>query len=214
MSGAREAEGVTRRLLAHASLPDRYNRQTLFSGIGPEGQKSICAATAVVAGCGALGSAIANALARAGVGSLRIIDRDFVEESNLHRQALFDEQDCREHLPKAAAAERKLKLINSTIAVTGLVTDLNPANVEELLAGADVVVDGTDNFETRFVLNDACVKHGIPWVYGGAVGSAGMLHDHPPRPNALLALRFRCPRRRTARRQPATPRASLELCPE
>ena len=103
---------------APKASPDRYSRQTLFSGIGPEGQRRICASTAVVAGCGALGSVIANALARAGVGNLRIIDRDFVEESNLHRQVLFDEQDCREHLPKAAAAERKLKAINSAIAIS------------------------------------------------------------------------------------------------
>jgi molybdopterin/thiamine biosynthesis adenylyltransferase len=174
-------------------IPDRYNRQTLFSGIGPEGQQRICAATAVIAGCGALGSVIANALARAGVGHLRIIDRDFVEESNLHRQALFDEQDCREHMPKAAAAERRLKLINSTIAITGLVTDINPANAEDLLQGADVVVDGTDNFETRFVLNDACVKHGTPWVYGGAVGSSGMLLTIIPGQTPCLRCVFEVP---------------------
>ena len=173
--------------------PDRYSRQILFSGIGPEGQRRICAATAVVAGCGALGSVIANALARAGVGNLRIIDRDFVEESNLHRQVLFDEQDCREHMPKAAAAERKLKLINSAIAVAGLVTDIKPANVEELLRGADVVVDGTDNFETRFLLNDACVKHGIPWVYGGAVGSSGMLMTIIPGQTPCLRCVFDVP---------------------
>jgi molybdopterin/thiamine biosynthesis adenylyltransferase len=172
---------------------DRYNRQTLFSAIGPQGQKNICAATAVVAGCGALGSVIANALARAGVGNLRLIDRDFVEESNLHRQVLFDEQDCREHMPKAAAAERKLKLINSAVNVTALVTDIHPANVEELLQGAGVVVDGTDNFETRFVLNDACVKHGIPWVYGGAVGSAGMTMTILPGQTPCLRCVFSAP---------------------
>ena len=153
---------------------DRYNRQVLLPFIGEEGQKKICASTAVVAGCGALGTVIANLLARAGVGTLRIIDRDFIEESNLQRQVLFDEQDCRENMPKAAAAERKAKQINSTINITGQVTDINPANVEEIIKGADVVVDGADNFETRFVLNDACVKHNIPWVYGAAVGSTGM----------------------------------------
>jgi len=178
---------------ALSAAPGRYSRQTLFSGIGPEGQKRICAATAVVAGCGALGSVIANALARAGVGRLRIIDRDFVEESNLHRQALFDEQDCREHLPKAAAAERKLRLINSTIAVSALIADINPANAEELLEGADVVVDGTDNFETRFVINDVCVKHGIPWVYGGAVGSSGMLMTIVPGQTPCLRCVFEVP---------------------
>ncbi|MFH0938975.1 MAG: ThiF family adenylyltransferase [Planctomycetota bacterium] len=155
-------------------LPDRYNRQTLIQQIGEDGQKKICNATAVVAGCGALGSVIANTLARAGVGRLIILDRDFVEESNLQRQALFDEQDCRENLPKAVAAERKLKQINSQIQITGLVVDINSTNVEELIAGADVIVDGADNFETRFVLNDACVKHNLPWVYGAAVGTTGM----------------------------------------
>lgn len=153
---------------------DRYNRQVLLPFIGEEGQKKICASTVVVAGCGALGTVIANILARAGVGNLRIIDRDFIEESNLQRQVLFDEQDCRENMPKAAAAERKIRQINSTINVTGLVTDINPTNVEELIKGADVVVDGADNFETRFVINDACVKHNIPWIYGAAVGSTGL----------------------------------------
>jgi molybdopterin-synthase adenylyltransferase len=153
---------------------DRYNRQILLPFMGAEGQKRICASTAVVAGCGALGSTICNVLARAGVGHLRVIDRDFVEESNLHRQVLFDEDDCRASLPKAAAAERKLRETNSTIAVTGSVVDINPANVEELIKGADVVVDGTDNFETRFLINDACVKHGIPWIYGAAVGETGL----------------------------------------
>lgn len=153
---------------------DRYNRQILLPFIGEEGQKKICNSTAVIAGCGALGTVIANVLARAGVGTLRVIDRDFVEQSNLQRQVLFDEQDVRENMPKAAAAERKLKLINSDIKIEGIVTDINFANVEELIKGADVVVDGADNFETRFVINDACVKHNIPWVYGAAVGSTGM----------------------------------------
>ncbi len=121
---------------------DRYNRQVLLPFIGEEGQKKICAATAVVAGCGALGSVIANVLARAGVGNLRIIDRDYIEESNLQRQVLFDEQDCRENMPKAAAAERKIRQINAGINVRAFVTDINPANVEELIKGADVVVDG------------------------------------------------------------------------
>jgi adenylyltransferase/sulfurtransferase len=154
--------------------PDRYNRQVLLSFIGAEGQKRIGGSTVVVVGCGALGTVAAGLLARAGVGDLRVIDRDYIELSNLQRQALFDEQDCRENLPKAAAAERKLRQINSDIKISGLVTDLNPANAEQLLGGATVVVDGADNFETRFVINDACVKLGIPWVYGAAVGSTGM----------------------------------------
>lgn len=153
---------------------ERYNRQILLPFIGQEGQKKISESTAVVAGCGALGTVIANVLARAGVGKLRIIDRDFIEKSNLQRQVLFDEKDCAENLPKAAAAERKCRQINSEIEIEGIVTDINPANVEELIKGATVVVDGADNFETRFVLNDACVKHKIPWVYGAAVGSLGL----------------------------------------
>lgn len=153
---------------------ERYNRQVLLPFIGEEGQRRIAGSTVVVVGCGALGSTAANLLARAGVGRLRIVDRDFLEESNLQRQVLFDEQDVRDNLPKAVAAERKLKAINSTIQIEGLVTDFTPVNAESLLAGATVVVDGTDNFETRFVLNDACVKLGLPWIYGGAVGSTGM----------------------------------------
>jgi adenylyltransferase/sulfurtransferase len=153
---------------------ERYNRQILLEFIGEEGQRRIGASTVVVAGCGALGSTAANVLARAGVGCLRIVDRDFVEEVNLQRQMLFDEQDVRECLPKAVAAERKLRQINSTIRTEGQVADINPSNVEKLIAGATVVVDGTDNFETRFLINDACVKHAIPWIYGGAVGATGM----------------------------------------
>lgn len=153
---------------------DRYNRQMLLPFIGEEGQKKLASATAVVAGCGALGTVIANCLARSGVGYIKVVDRDFVELSNLQRQVLFDEQDVRENMPKAAAAERKLKLINADIKIEGIVTDINPANVEDLIKGADVVVDGADNFETRFVINDACVKHNIPWVYGAAVGTTGM----------------------------------------
>lgn len=157
-----------------AEILERYNRQVLLPFIGEEGQRKIGESTAVVAGCGALGTVIANVLGRAGVGHIRIVDRDFIEESNLQRQVLFDEQDCRENLPKAVAAARKLKSINSTINIEGLVTDINPGNIEELIKDATVVVDGADNFETRYVINDACVKHGIPWVYGAAVGSVGL----------------------------------------
>jgi molybdopterin/thiamine biosynthesis adenylyltransferase len=153
---------------------ERYARQILVPFVGEEGQRRIVASRVVLIGCGALGTAIANILARAGVGHLRIVDRDFVEESNLQRQVLFDEQDARECLPKAVAAERKLRGINSTIQIEGLVADVEPGNIEELVRGATVVVDGTDNFETRFLINEACVKLGLPWVYGGAVGSAGM----------------------------------------
>ncbi|MFQ5817471.1 MAG: ThiF family adenylyltransferase [Terriglobia bacterium] len=153
---------------------EKYSRQVLFAGIGEAGQRRLAAARVVLVGCGALGSAQANALVRAGVGYLRVVDRDFVEESNLQRQMLFDEQDAREALPKAVAAERKLKAINSAVRVEGIVADVVPDNVEELLAGADILLDGTDNFETRFLLNDAAVKQDLAWVYGAVVGSYGI----------------------------------------
>lgn len=152
----------------------RYSRQVLFDGIGEPGQRRLIDARVVCIGCGALGTVIANTLARAGVGHLTIVDRDFVEESNLQRQVLFDEDDVKDALPKAVAAERKLRKINSAISVTGIVSDVNHTNIESLIAGADLVMDGADNFETRFLLNDACVKHGIPWVYGACVSSYGL----------------------------------------
>jgi len=146
----------------------------LFSGIGEDGQARLLTSRAVIVGCGAIGAAAANLLVRAGVGRVRIIDRDFVEPSNLQRQTLFDEADAREALPKAVAAERKLRSINSAIAVEGVVADLNPRNAPELLAGFDLILDGTDNFETRFLLNDFAVSSGSPWIYAAAVASYGL----------------------------------------
>lgn len=165
----------------------KYSRQALFAGIGPAGQRRLATARVVVVGCGALGSAQANALARAGVGTLRLIDRDFVEESNLQRQMLFDEADAREALPKAVAAERKLKQINSTIRVEGVVADLVPENAAELLAGFDLFLDGTDNFETRWLMNDVAVKDGRAWVYGAVVGSYGVTMPIVPGQSACFA---------------------------
>ncbi len=153
---------------------DRYAKQVLFAPIGKEGQKRLAAARVTVVGLGALGSVLASHLARAGVGFLRLCDRDFVELDNLHRQVLFDEDDVRSGLPKAAAAAAKLARTNSEVRLETRVCDVGPANVEDLVRDVDLVLDGTDNFETRFVLNDACVKHGRPWVYGGCVGSYGM----------------------------------------
>ncbi len=152
----------------------RYNRQMLLSGFGPEAQRALLRSTAVLMGCGALGAAAAETLARAGVGNLVVIDRDFVELSNLQRQVLFDEEDARASLPKAEAARRRLARINSQVAVTAVVDDLNHANIERLTAGADVLIDGLDNFETRYLANDCAVRHGIPFLYGGAVGTSGM----------------------------------------
>src|SRR5215813_11976012 len=130
----------------------------LFAGIGPGGQEHLRASRAVIVGCGAIGAAAANLLVRAGVGHLRILDRDFVEPSNLQRQTLFDEADARDALPKAVAAERKLRSINSGVEVKGVVADLSPRNAEELLSGCDLILDGTDNFETRFLINDFAIK--------------------------------------------------------
>lgn len=153
---------------------ERYSRQILFAGLGEAGQRRLLEARAVIAGCGALGSVQAGMLARAGVGHIRLIDRDYVEWSNLQRQCLFEESDAAEGLPKAVAAARRLASINSGIEVTPVVADLTHANVEELLGDAGVVLDGTDNFEARYLINDFCVSRGIPWIYGGAVGSYGL----------------------------------------
>jgi molybdopterin-synthase adenylyltransferase len=156
------------------SLQEKYSRQMLFAGIGEEGQKRLLASSAVIVGCGAIGAAAAGLLVRAGVGRVRILDRDFVEPSNLQRQTLFDENDARTALPKAVAAERKLRGINGSVAVEGLVSDLNPHNAEELLSGFDLILDGTDNFETRFLINDFAVHSAKPWIYAAAVASYGV----------------------------------------
>lgn len=181
--------------LAHTTLgearfhvaSDRYSRQILFPPIGSEGQDRLSRASAVIVGCGALGTAQAGLLARAGIGELKIVDRDFVEESNLQRQTLFDEADAAARLPKAVAAERKLKLINSSVKVGGIVADVQPDNAEELLSGYKLILDGTDNFETRFLLNDAAVKLGVPWIYGAVVGSYGVTMTVLPGRTACLA---------------------------
>jgi molybdopterin/thiamine biosynthesis adenylyltransferase len=168
-------------------LQQRYSRQVLFAGIGEQGQERLLASSAVLVGCGAIGAAAANLLVRAGVGRIRIVDRDFVEPSNLQRQTLFDEADARAALPKAVAAERKLLSVNSSVAVEGVVADINPCNVEELLAGFDLILDGTDNFETRFLVNDFAVKSGIPWIYAAAVASYGLTMLIRPGVTACLA---------------------------
>jgi adenylyltransferase/sulfurtransferase len=152
----------------------RYDRQMLLPGFGADGQRRLLGATALILGCGALGTVAADLLARAGVGHLVIIDRDIIEISNLQRQVLFDEQDAADALPKAEAAKRKLARINSQVQVTAIVDDLNHANIAGYAAGADILVDGLDNFETRYLVNDFAVKHGVPYVYGAAVGTAGM----------------------------------------
>jgi molybdopterin/thiamine biosynthesis adenylyltransferase len=153
---------------------DRYTRQTIFPGIGPEGQRRLGEGFAVVVGCGALGTVISSALVRAGVGRVRVIDRDFIEYHNLQRQLFFTERDIEEGLPKAVAAERHLREANSAVQIEGVVADFSRTNAEKLVEGADVILDGLDNFETRFLINDVALKLRIPWVYGGAIGSTGM----------------------------------------
>lgn len=164
----------------------RYARQVRFAPLGEEGQRRLAASTAVVCGCGALGSVVAETLVRAGVGRVRIVDRDFVELNNLQRQVLFDEQDVASHLPKAVAAAAKLRQINSQVTVEAIVADVDAGNVLELAREANLLLDGTDNFETRFLLNDVAVQQGIPWVYGGCLGAEGQTMTILPGETACL----------------------------
>jgi adenylyltransferase/sulfurtransferase len=164
----------------------RYSRQERFAGIGPEGQRRIRESKVVIVGCGALGSVLAEQMCRAGVGRLTVVDRDFVEPSNLQRQSLFDEEDAAAGLPKAVAAEAHLKRLNSEVDVRGVIADVAADNADEHLPGADIVLDGTDNFETRFLVNDVCVRDGIPWVYGACVGAYGLAMLVRPRVTPCL----------------------------
>jgi adenylyltransferase/sulfurtransferase len=170
----------------NAAERQRYSRQILFPGIGEKGQEALLSSHAVVVGCGALGSFHVAALARAGVGRLTVIDRDYVEPGNLHRQWLFEESDAAESLPKAAAAARHVARINSRVEVRGVVADLTASNAEELLGGAGAILDGADNFETRYLVNDFAVSRGIPWIYGAAVGSYGLAMPVIPGRTACL----------------------------
>jgi adenylyltransferase/sulfurtransferase len=156
-----------------ADIPERYSRQVRFAGLGEEGQRRLMASRVTLVGCGALGTVLANSLVRAGVGHLRLIDRDFIETNNLQRQILFDEDDVSANLPKAEAAARKLRRINSTVEIEPVVVDVDRTNILELASDADLILDGSDNFEVRYVINDAAVKLNKPWVYGGCIGSYG-----------------------------------------
>jgi adenylyltransferase/sulfurtransferase len=180
---------------------DRYSRQVLFRPVGAQGQSRLSAARVAIVGCGATGSAIASLLGRAGVGTLRIIDRDYVEPSNLQRQLLFDEADAEASLPKAIAAARKIAAFNSQITVQPEVADLVPSNIAALLDEMQLILDGTDNFETRYLLNDYAVKYSLPWIYTAAVGSYGVTLNVLPHQTACLACIF-----------PASPRGILETC--
>lgn len=168
----------------------RYSRQILFREIGEQGQRQLARSSALVVGCGALGCSIAEILVRAGVGRVRIVDRDLVEETNLQRQILFDEEDARSLQPKAEAAAVRLREINSSIEIEGLVVDLTPATIAKCAGDMDVLVDGTDNFEARFLVNDWCVREGIPWIYGAAVGSYGVTMNILPPDGPCLACVF------------------------
>lgn len=179
-----------------SAFQDRYSRQVLFAPIGPEGQKLIRKSKVVVVGCGAIGASVSSLLVRAGAGMLRIIDRDYVESSNLQRQLLFDEEDARQSFPKAEAAARKLASINSEVAVEPYVKDLTPQTVS-LLEQVDLILDCTDNFETRYLINDVAVKNGIPWIYAAAVGSYIVTMNVLPGNTACLACMFPEPPRGT-----------------
>jgi len=183
-------ETLPNQMLPDEPSPDerqRYSRQVLFAPIGAEGQQKIQAATVCVVGCGALGSFHAEALARAGIGRLRLVDRDYVDYSNLQRQWLYDETDAQKETPKAVAAAHRLHQLNSSAIIQPLVADLTPSNAEELLAGCDLILDGTDNFETRYLLNDLSVKCSIPWIYGAAIGSYGVMMPVVPGRGPCLA---------------------------
>ncbi len=156
-----------------SQMNERYSRQILFREIGAEGQQRLLDSTVLLVGCGALGASHAEMLARAGVGKLRIVDRDFVEYTNLQRQTLFSEDDAAERTPKAVAAKKRIAAINSDIEVDAVIADVNHSNIESLIAGCDLVIDGTDNFQVRYLINDACVKLGVTWIYGAAVSSYG-----------------------------------------
>jgi molybdopterin-synthase adenylyltransferase len=182
-------------------INDRYSRQVLFQEIGAEGQEKLTRARVVIVGCGATGSVVASLLARSGIGTLRIIDRDYVEPSNLQRQSLFDENDARESVPKAIAAARQIGRFNSQIVVEPLVADLIPGNVDSLLGGSDLILDGTDNFETRYLINDYAVKNSTAWIYAAVVGSYAVTMNILPGETACLACIF-----------PESPRGTVETC--
>ena len=183
-------------------MSERYSRQILFDGIGEAGQARLQVARVLIIGCGALGAAQSESLARAGIGHLRIVDRDFVESSNLQRQTMFTERDAEERLPKAIAAANHIRQINSEIEVEPEVVDVNHSNIEQLLSGCDLVIDGTDNFSTRYLINDACVKHTVTWIYGAAVGAYGVTMTIRPHQTACLRCMF----------EEAPPAASAPTC--
>ncbi len=187
------AKKYSREAVADPDPAGRYSRQVLFAPVGSQGQARLRSAHVAIVGVGATGAAMAGLLARAGVGHLTLVDRDFVETSNLQRQVLFDEQDASEALPKAEAARRQIARFNSDIDVQAHITDLVPENIHALLAGAQLVLDGTDNFETRYLLNDYAVEQAKPWIYAGAVGAYAASMNILPGETACLACLFPTP---------------------
>src|ERR1700686_2024883 len=182
-------------------LEERYSRQVLFAGIGAQGQQRLRESRVVIVGCGATGSALASLLSRAGVGNLRIIDRDYVEASNLQRQMLFDETDAAESVPKAIAASRKIAQFNSEVVVEPCVSDLTPEIADQLLGGVQLILDGTDNFQTRYLINDYAVKNSLPWIYVAAIGSYALTMNILPGETACLSCVF-----------PEPPSGLIETC--
>ena len=181
---------------------DRYSRQVIFSGIGAEGQRKLGLGRVAVVGCGAIGTCVSSLLARAGVGELLIVDRDYVEPSNLQRQSLFDEADAAESLPKAIAASRKIQAFNSSVQVRPEVADLTPENIDTLLSDdLHLILDATDNFETRYLINDFAVKTGKPWIYAAAVAAYAVTMNIIPGETACLSCVF-----------PAPPQGTVETC--
>ena len=180
---------------------DRYSRQVLFQGIGQEGQDKLRRSNVAIIGCGATGACVSSLLARAGLGHLRIIDRDYVEASNLQRQTLFDEADAAESIPKAVAAARKIAAFNSEVEVHPEVADLTPTNIDGLLSSADLLLDATDNFETRYLINDFAVKNGRPWIYAAAIAAYAVTMNIIPGETACLSCVF-----------PAAPQGTVDTC--
>ena len=163
--------------------PSRYHKQMLFAGIGRDGQQRLADSRVLLVGCGALGCVLADTMVRAGVGHVRIVDRDFVELSNLQRQILFSEQDVADHLPKVIAAERRLRQVNSEILIEPIVADVDWSNISEFAGGVSLILDGTDNFEIRYLINDVSLQLGIPWIFTGCTGSVGQVMPvFPPKP--------------------------------
>jgi molybdopterin/thiamine biosynthesis adenylyltransferase len=195
------APGSDAKELTADELRERYSRQVLFAPIGAAGQRRLSSSHVAIVGVGATGAAVAGLLARAGVGRITLIDRDFVEPSNLQRQVLFDEADALAALPKAEAALRQITRFNSGIEVEARVADLVPANIAELLGGAALILDATDNFETRYLINDYSVSSGTPWIYSGAVGAYAVSMNILPGDTACLACLF-----------PKPPTGPVETC--